>query len=604
MRVVVTLSLVAILLGTPVAPKLPAADPVPAPPAKVDQAGIDFFEKKIRPVLTDHCANCHSADAEKNKKLKGNLFLDTRDGLLKGGDTGPAIVPGKPAESLLLKSLHYGDELKMPPKGKLPDAVITDFEKWIAMGAPDPRTAAAVVPRRQVGMTVEEGRKFWAYQLPKQPQIPVSREPKASAIDALVLARLEAKNLKPAPDADRATLVRRVYFDLIGLPPSPEEVDAFVNDKSPDAYERLVDKLLASPQFGERWGRHWLDVARYAESVTLRGFVFKEAWRYRDYVIDAFNARPALRPLHPEQIAGDLLPADRRPTTAARQLIATTFLRLGNTNLEEQDKKQLRMDVVDEQLDVITKGFLGQTVTCARCHDHKFDPIPTKDYYALAGILRNAQGAGTRERVEVARGAAAGRPGARGADQEARGGGRGAAGEADRGEGAGGDQGGCRRARGEGRARRRGRRRAGEEGRRVDALDAQFDVHRRRLPARRRQGQGREDAHLPAGDRRRRAGTRCGSRTRPAPAGRRTCRFTCSAPTARRRSPVNMQKNPPIDGRFVSLGEYKFEKGGLSFVLVSNEDTKGHVVPGRGRVPAARQERTERPEGRESGRRR
>jgi hypothetical protein len=281
----------------------------------------------------------------------------------------------------------------MPPKGKLPDAVIKDFEKWIAMGAPDPRGDSGTGPKKQVGLTIEEGRKFWAYKLPARSAVPEIRKHKSEIrndIDAFILAKLEAKGLNPAPETDRATLIRRLYYDLTGLPPTPEEVDAFVKDKAPDAYEKLVDKLLASPEFGERWGRHWLDIARFAESVTLRGFVFKEAWRYRDYVIDAFNADLPFDRFIVEQIAGDLLPASD-PGDRARKLIATTFLQLGNTNLEEQDKKQLRMDVVDEQLDVITKGFLGQTVTCARCHDHKFDPIPTKDYYALAGILRNAK---------------------------------------------------------------------------------------------------------------------------------------------------------------------------------------------------------------------
>jgi hypothetical protein len=209
-------------------------------------------------------------------------------------------------------------------------------------------------------------------------------------IDHLILARMAEQNLRPGPPADRATLLRRVSYDLVGLPPSPEEVDAFVNDPAPDAYEKVVDRLLASPRFGERWGRHWLDVARFAESLTLRGFILKEAWRYRDYVIDAFNRDLPYDRFVREQIAGDLLEA---PTLAdrRRQLIASTFLQLGNTNLEEQDKKQLEMDVVDEQLDTIGKAFLAQTIGCARCHDHKFDPIPTRDYYALAGILKNAR---------------------------------------------------------------------------------------------------------------------------------------------------------------------------------------------------------------------
>jgi cytochrome c553 len=351
---------------------------------------VEFFEKKIRPVLTEHCAKCHSADAQKANKLKGGLLLDTRAGLLAGGDSGPALVPGKPADSLLLQTLKYEGDVRMPPAGKLPDAVIADFERWIAAGAPDPRTGTAA--KKQTGMSLEDGRNFWAYKPATDPPVPSVEDVGWSpqAIDRFTLAKLEAKGLAPAGDVDRATLIRRVYFDLIGLPPLPDEIDAFLADQSADAYEQLVHKLLASPAFGERWGRHWLDIARYAESVTLRGFVFKEAWRYRDYVIDSFNRDVPFDRFVREQIAGDLLPA-ATPADRARQLVATTYLMLGNTNLEEQDKKQLRMDVVDEQLDVITKGLLAQTVTCARCHDHKFDPIPTHDYYALAGILRNVK---------------------------------------------------------------------------------------------------------------------------------------------------------------------------------------------------------------------
>jgi hypothetical protein len=360
-------------------------------PISAPAQAVEFFEKKIRPALAEHCFKCHSSEAEKSKKLKGGLRLDTRDGPRKGGDSGPAIVPGKADHSLLIKVLRYDGDVKMPPTKKLPEAVIADFERWVAMGAPDPRTDSAATAK-STGMSVEEGRKFWAFRPPNRSPLPAVRDVTwpVNGIDQFVLARLEAAGLEPAPDADRATLARRVFYDLVGLPPTPEEVDALTADKDPLAYEKLVDRLLASPQFGERWGRHWLDVARFAESVTLRGFILKEAWRYRDYVIEAFNHDMPFDQFVREQIAGDLLPAksldDRR-----RQLVATTFLQLGNTNLEEQDKKQLRMDVVDEQLDVITKGFLAQTVTCARCHDHKFDPIPTRDYYALAGILRNAK---------------------------------------------------------------------------------------------------------------------------------------------------------------------------------------------------------------------
>ncbi|MBA4190721.1 MAG: hypothetical protein C0467_22275 [Planctomycetaceae bacterium] len=358
--------------------------------ADLDPNEADFFEKKIRPVLAEHCYSCHSAEAEAKKKLKGGLALDTRDAVRTGGDSGPSLVPGKPAESLLIKTLKYAGDVKMPPKGKLPDAVVADFEAWVKMGAPDPRTSGG--RKKQVGLTIEEGKRFWAYVPVADAPVPAVKDAAwpAGTIDRHVLARLEAKGLKPAADADKATLVRRLYFDLHGLPPTPEQIDEFVNSTDPKAYEKLVDALLASRAFGERWGRHWLDIARYAESVTLRGFVYKDAWRYRDYVIESFNTDVPFNQFVREQIAGDLLPAADH-AARRRQIVATSFLALGNTNLEEQDKKQLRMDVVDEQLDVVAKGFLAQTLTCARCHDHKFDPIPTKDYYAMAGVFRNAK---------------------------------------------------------------------------------------------------------------------------------------------------------------------------------------------------------------------
>ena len=236
------------------------------------------------------------------------------------------------------------------------------------------------------------GQRFWAYKPPCRHTLPAVRNTTwpSTDIDRFLMAALEARNLRPARDADRVTLARRLSFDLVGLPPTPEEIDTFINDASPGAYEQLVDRLLASPHFGERWGRHWLDVARFAESLTLRGFILPSAWRYRDYVIDAFNADMPFDQFIREQVAGDLLPAhglgDRR-----RQQVAASFLVLGNTNLEDQDKSQLEMDVVDEQLDTMGKAFLAQTLGCARCHDHKFDPISTRDYYAMAGILHNAK---------------------------------------------------------------------------------------------------------------------------------------------------------------------------------------------------------------------
>ena len=351
---------------------------------QTDPAGERFFENRIRPVLVQHCYACHSSRA---KTLEGELRLDHRDGIRKGGESGPAVVPGDVKNSLLISALRY-DDFEMPPKKQLPASVVADFVKWIEMGAPDPRDANSAAVS---GIDVEAGRSFWAYRPLTKPVVtPEMAHGAETTIDALVLAQLKKAGLSQGPVADRTVLVRRLYFDLTGLPPTPKQIDEFLEDDSPDAYERLVDRLLSSPRFGERWGRHWLDVVRYAESITLRGFLFPEAWRYRDYVINAFNADQSFADFIGEQIAGDLLPADSLQERH-RNLVATTFLTMGNNNLEDQDKGKLRMDVVDEQLETIGRGFLAQTIGCARCHDHKFDPIPTRDYYALAGILRSTK---------------------------------------------------------------------------------------------------------------------------------------------------------------------------------------------------------------------
>ena len=349
---------------------------------------LDFFEKRIRPVLVEHCYACHSGTS----KIKGGLRLDSRDGWKKGGDSGTAILPGKPDESLLVEAIRSDGDLKMPPQGRLPQNVIDDIERWVKMGAPDPQQTPDTKAPRSPKLDLASARQHWAYRAPIATRPPAVRDQHwpRTEIDRFILARLEAADLAPAPDADRETLLRRLFFDLTGLPPAPEQIDAFLADHSPDAWEKLVDRLLDSPEFGERWGRHWLDVVRFAESLTLRGFVFKQAWRYRDYVIDAFNSDLPFDQFLREQVAGDLLVASSLDERQ-RQLVATTVLMLGNTNLEEQDKKQLEMDLVDEQLDLIGRGFLAQTITCARCHDHKFDPIPTRDYYALAGILKGSK---------------------------------------------------------------------------------------------------------------------------------------------------------------------------------------------------------------------
>ena len=362
-----------------------------ADPEVLTAEQVEFFEKQVRPVLVGRCYECHSPDAD---EVSGNLRLDSREGWAVGGDSGPAIMPGKPDESLLIAAIRYADEdTAMPPQGKLPPAEIEILTQWVQRGAPDPRAGAVHVKRP--GIDLVKGREHWAYQPLRPVTVPSVKQsdwPRHD-LDRFILAKLESQGLTPTVDAERAVLMRRLSLDLIGLPPAPEEVDAFLAESAIDpeaANERLVDQLLASPHFGERWGRHWLDVARYAESLTLRGFVFTDAWRYRDYVIETFNQDRPFDRFMMEQVAGDLLPA--ADWQQSRQLtIATAFLAIGNTNLEEQDKKALVMDVVDEQIDAISKGFLAQTVTCARCHDHKFDPIPTTDYYALAGILKSTR---------------------------------------------------------------------------------------------------------------------------------------------------------------------------------------------------------------------
>ncbi len=349
-----------------------------------DDEGITFFEKKIRPVLVEQCYRCHSAE----KRQRGGLEVDTREALLKGGESGPAIVPHKLDKSLLIQALRYTDpELEMPPNGKLPAHVIADFEKWVKMGAPDPRTGKKVV--KDYGIDIEEGRKFWSFQQVQKPSLPVvknktwSRHP----IDQFLLAQWEKKGIEPVGDADRVTLIRRAYFDLIGLPPSPKQIDDFVNDQSPNAFAKVVDALLASPHFGERWGRHWLDVARYAESSGGgRSLLFPDAWRYRDYVIHSFNSDKPYNRFIKEQIAGDLLKA-QEDRERFWNIVATGFWILGPINYELQDKPVLDSDVIDEQLDTMGRTLMGMTIGCARCHDHKFDPIPTKDYYAMAVIL-------------------------------------------------------------------------------------------------------------------------------------------------------------------------------------------------------------------------
>ncbi len=361
---------------------------------------VAFFESKIRPILAKHCYQCHS---DRTKKLKAGLRLDTRQGWVKGGKSGSPIVAGKPKDSLLFKAVsHSSRNLRMPPKGKLPESAIRAIEQWIAMGAPDPRTPAATSndsPKKlaasESDLDLSKARQFWAFQPVQQPSIPSVRDnawPR-SDIDRFILARIEKDKLTPVGDADRQTLLRRVTFDLIGLPPTLEEIKAFVNDPSPTpkAFEKVIDRLLASRQFGERWGRHWLDTVRYAESIgRTRNYPFPHAWRYRDYVIDSFNKDKPFNRFVREQLAGDLMPAETE-SQREEQLIATGYLALGSHDLNERDGAVFTMDVVDEQINVVGRSMMALTLGCARCHDHKFDPVPTADYYALAGIFKSTQ---------------------------------------------------------------------------------------------------------------------------------------------------------------------------------------------------------------------
>ena len=351
----------------------------------LDRHAIAFFEKRIRPVLVEHCHQCHSASAE---EVRGGLRLDSRAGLRRGGDSGRILVIGKPDESRILTALRHED-LKMPPAGQLPDHVIADFAKWIEIGAPDPRDGE----RRRTekpAIDLDAVRDFWAFR-PLDSSAVRPRGGFRSSIDHFVAERRDGESLEANPLADRYTLLRRLFFDLTGLPPEPEEVIAFVGDAAPDAYERIVDRLLASPRFGERWGRHWLDLAQYADSLDAeRIFPNRGAWRYRDYVIRALNEDRPFDRFVVEQIAGDLLPRGSE-AERAEHMVATQFITQGPMNLVNQFKAQLRMDIVDNQVDKIGRVFLGLTVGCARCHDHKFDPLAQEDYYALAGILQNVQ---------------------------------------------------------------------------------------------------------------------------------------------------------------------------------------------------------------------
>ena len=356
------------------------------PVGKLDAKSVEFFEAKIRPVLLKHCYECHSSDS---KTVKGGLLLDSRGAARKGGDSGAAVVPKNIEESLLIGALKY-DTFKMPPKGKLPDSVIDDFEKWIAMGAPDPRGGEAVA---KTTIDFDEGRKFWSFQPIRKHAPPAVKSTSwpASEIDYFTLAKMEELGLKPVSPVGKRELIRRATFDLIGLPPTPNEVEAFLADKSPEAFRKVIDRLLESKHYGERWGRYWLDVARYSEDQahTFAVRANTNGYRYRDWVVDAFNSDMPYDRFVRLQIAGDLIGPDSPGDY--NHLVALGFFGLGAQYYKNSDKARAMADELDDRVDTLTRGFLGLTVSCARCHDHKFDPIPTQDYYSLAGIFSSSR---------------------------------------------------------------------------------------------------------------------------------------------------------------------------------------------------------------------
>lgn len=345
--------------------------------------GVEFFEKHVRPVLINRCYECHSAE----KKIKGGLALDTRDAILKGGDSGPGLVAGDNEKSKIIEAVRYHNhDMQMPPKGRLPAAEVKVLEDWVRMGAPDPRTGSIKTGK---GIDINEGRKFWSFTPLARVEPPAVKQPSApiqTQVDLFIQEKLHAQGLKAAAPADKRTLIRRATFDLTGLPPTPGEVESFLADNSAQSFDRVIERLLASPHYGERWGRHWLDVARYADSNGMdENIAFGNAWRYRDYVVRAFNDNKPFDQFLIEQIAGDLLPQNEDAMTA------TGFLSLGARVLAEPDVQKLEMDIIDEQLDTLGKAFLGMTFGCVRCHDHKFDPVTQEDYYAMAAIFRSTR---------------------------------------------------------------------------------------------------------------------------------------------------------------------------------------------------------------------
>jgi cytochrome c553 len=373
-----------------------AEDGTSSPGSTSDPAAVDFFEKSIRPLLATRCRGCHGS-----AKQKGGLRLDSRAAILAGGNSGPAIVPGDVKGSLLVDAINYGETVQMPPKSKLPDSEVAALKRWVEIGAPwgrdVPPASRLKASSPDFQAELHERARFWSFQALRDPGPPAAGEPPGWArnpIDRFILAGLESKGLKPSPEAPRRTLIRRLSYDLTGLPPPRHEIEAFLADRSPDAYERLVERLLASPHYGERWARHWLDLVRYAETAGHEfDYDIPNAYRYRDYVIRALNPDLPYDRFLVEHLAGDLLECPRRHPVEGynESIIATGFFHLGEGVHSPVDVREEEVRRIDNQIDVMSKAFLGLTVACARCHDHKFDPIASRDYYALAGFLRSSR---------------------------------------------------------------------------------------------------------------------------------------------------------------------------------------------------------------------
>ena len=356
-------------------------------PDEGQRAKLEFFEKKIRPVLVEHCYECHSAES---KTLQGGLSLETAQGLAQGGDSGPALIPEKSDQSLIIQALRY-ESTQMPPRGKLSDEVIADFVQWVDSGAADPRVGDSAPIKKSIDF--DQARLFWSFVSPKNPELPATKRSgwTESSIDHFTLAAMEARQLSPVSKAGKRELIRRACFDLTGLPPTPQEVDSFLADENTNAFAKLIDRLLDSPAYGERWGRYWLDVARYSEDQahTFSVQPNTHGYRYRDWVIEAFNSDMPFDLFVKYQIAADVMPIDE--TERLRNLAALGYFGLGAQYYKNTDAAKAAADELDDRIDTLTRGFLGLTVSCARCHDHKFDPIPQQDYYSLAGVFHSSR---------------------------------------------------------------------------------------------------------------------------------------------------------------------------------------------------------------------